>query len=446
MALKLYHTFERKKEVFQPAGKIVGLYTCGPTVYNYAHIGNLRTYIFEDILKRVLKYNHYSVKHVMNITDVGHLTSDADTGEDKMEKGAARDKKSVWQIAEFYTRVFKKNLQDLNILEPDIWCKATDHIKEQIALIKKLEEKGFTYKTSDGIYFNTGKFKKYKKFQGFKVSELKSRLEENPEKKSPYDFALWKFSPQDKKRAMEWESPWGKGFPGWHIECSAMSMKYLSQTFDIHCGGIDHISVHHPNEIAQSEAATGKPLAKYWLHGEFLLINQGRMGKSEANFITLENLKNKGFSPSAYRYFCLTAHYRQKLNFTWSALKAAENSLNKLYNLIATFKQTGNYQEYERKFLAAINDDLNMPKALAIMWKCPLLKFDQVFGLQIKEVIESRKDEGREIHERFKKLLTEREKLRQEKKFAEADKIRETLKKQGYKIEDTKEGPKLVKK
>ncbi|MBI5465966.1 MAG: cysteine--tRNA ligase, partial [Candidatus Kerfeldbacteria bacterium] len=288
LPLKLYNTLGRKKQEFKPLkpGE-VGLYTCGPTVYAAPHLGNLRTYIFEDLLKRTLQVDGFRVKHVMNITDVGHLTSDADEGEDKMEKGAAREGKTVWEIAEHYTDIFKQNLQSLNVLAPDVWCKATDHIPEQIELIRKIEANGFTYQTSDGVYFDTAKLKDYGRLAKLDIKGLKARarVEMNPAKKHPTDFALWKFSPPDKKRQMEWPSPWGVGFPGWHIECSAMSMKYLGETFDIHCGGIDHIPVHHPNEIAQSEAATSKPLARWWLHGEFLVVDAKRMGKSEDNFL-----------------------------------------------------------------------------------------------------------------------------------------------------------------
>ncbi|MDX1709432.1 MAG: cysteine--tRNA ligase, partial [Desulfobacterales bacterium] len=291
MTLYLYNSLTRKKQPFEPiiSGE-VGLYTCGPTVYNYAHIGNLRTYIFEDILKRVLIYNGYAVKHVMNITDVGHLTGDRDMGEDKMEAGAAREGKSAWDIAEYYTRSFKQDIAALNILAPDIWVKATDTIPEQIALIKTLQEKGYTYQTTDGIYFDTSKFKDYTKLSHQDLEALKegARVERNPEKRHPTDFALWKFSPQGSKRQMEWDSPWGVGFPGWHLECSAMSMKFLGEQLDIHCGGTDHIDVHHTNEIAQSEAATGKPFFNFWMHGAFLIIQGGKkMAKSEGNFLTL---------------------------------------------------------------------------------------------------------------------------------------------------------------
>ena len=295
MPLYLYNTLTRRIEEFKSIKKNnVGLYTCGPTVYNFAHIGNLRTYVFEDILKRALAYNDYKVKHVMNITDVGHLTDDADEGEDKMEKGSAREGKTAWELAEFYTHAFRLDMEQLNIIKPSIWCRATDHIKEQINLIKKLEKKGFTYATSDGIYFDTSKLKDYGKLANLQNQELRAGVRVDVgDKRSTTDFALWKFSPKLQKRQMEWKSPWGVGFPGWHIECSAMAMKYLGETFDIHCGGVDHIPVHHTNEIAQSEAAYDSSLANFWMHGEFLLMGNDKMAKSGDNFVTLQTLKEK---------------------------------------------------------------------------------------------------------------------------------------------------------
>jgi len=329
MELKLYNTLSRKKEVFKPLkNKLVKLYTCGPTVYWYAHLGNLRTYIFEDILKRVLKYQGFKVIHLMNITDVGHLTSNQDIGEDKIEIAARKEKKSAWQIANFYTKKFKEDLKALNIIPPNLWAKATDYIKEQIDLIKILEKKGFTYKIEDGIYFDTSKLKTYGRLWPKKMKiKAGARVEMVKGKKNPTDFALWKFSPKNIKRQMEWDSPWGKGFPGWHTECVAMAIKNLGINFDIHCGGVDHVLIHHTNEIAQSEAAFGKILARFWLHGEFLLLKEGRMGKSEGNIITLADLKEKGFNPLAYRYLCLNSHYRSKLIFSWKALKGAQNAL-----------------------------------------------------------------------------------------------------------------------
>lgn len=459
MDLYLYNTLTRKKEKFEPINPpYVGMYTCGPTVYNYAHIGNLRTYIFEDILKRVLLYNGYIVKHVMNITDVGHLTSDADEGEDKIEREAKKERRSAWEIAEFYTEAFKRDIKKLNILEPDIWCKATEHIKDFIDLILILENKGYTYKTSDGIYFDTSKLPDYGKLAGQDLESLLpgARVEYNPEKKNPTDFALWKFSPKDVKRQMEWDSPWGVGFPGWHIECSVMSTKYLGQPFDIHCGGIDHIPIHHTNEIAQSEAAYDKPMAKYWLHGEFLVMGDKKMAKSEGNFVTLSDLEEKGYHPLAYRYFCLTAHYRTPLRFTWTALEGSQRALNRLYENIKRYpkKEVEFHKEYEERFHKAINDDLDMPKALAITWelikddnispeikRATLLQFDKVLGLSLDNPPEIKV----EVPEEIWQLLEERETARKNKDWKKADEIREEIKKRGYIIEDTPQGPRIRK-
>jgi cysteinyl-tRNA synthetase len=326
MMLRLYDTYTRTVRDFEPLHPPeVGLYTCGPTVYDYAHIGNLRTYIFEDILRRVLEFNGYKVKHVMNITDVGHLTSDADTGEDKMEKGSRRTGKSAWEIAEFYTQAFQEDMRHLNILDPTIWCRATDHIAEQIEFIQCIEAKGYTYRTSDGIYFDTSKLPDYGYLARLDIEGLQAgqRIDMG-EKRSVTDFALWKFSSPDERRQMEWDSPWGRGFPGWHIECSAMSAKYLGAFFDIHCGGEDHISVHHPNEIAQTQACYGTRLANFWMHGYFLQLDSAKMAKSAGGFLRVQTLVDRGYDPLAYRFFCLSAHYRAKLNFNWESLDGAE--------------------------------------------------------------------------------------------------------------------------
>ncbi len=392
----------------------------------------------------------------MNITDVGHLTSDADEGEDKIELGAKREKKSAWEIADFYTEAFKKDLKKLNILEPDIWCKATDNIKEQIKLIKRLEKKGFTYKLEDGIYYDTSKFKDYGKLAKLNIKGLKAgiRVEVVKGKKNVTDFALWKFSPKDRKREMEWNSPWGKGFPGWHIECSAMSMKYLGENFDIHCGGIDHINVHHTNEIAQAEAATGKRWVNYWLHGEFLVFDKGKMAKSSGEFLTLEVLSNKGFDPLAYRYLCLNTHYRSVLNFSFEALESAQNAFNNLKEKILEIKKDlkskkSDISKYKDEFLKNINDDLNMPSALAVMWSLIkdkdignkekydlLLEFDSVFGLGFKDF------EIKKISKDLLDLVNEREEARKKKNFKKADEIRDKLEKKGVILEDTVEGVK----
>ena len=331
----LYNTLTKGIERFVPIKKgHVGMYCCGPTVYDFAHIGNLRTYICEDLLKRTLKYEGYEVTHVMNITDVGHLTSDADTGLDKIEKSAEEQKKSAWEISKMYTDFFLQDIKKLNIESPTILCKATDNINEMIILVKRLEEKGFTYRIDDGIYYDTSKFKDYGKLAGMSFDELNkslkagARVEFNPQKRNITDFALWKFSPKDKKRQMEWPSPWGVGFPGWHIECSAMSMKYLGEHFDIHCGGVDHIPIHHTNEIAQSEGATGKKFVNYWFHVEFLLVNGRKMSKSLKNFYTLRDLEKMGFDPLSFRLMVIDSHYRDKIDFTLEKLKKYEKTLN----------------------------------------------------------------------------------------------------------------------
>jgi cysteinyl-tRNA synthetase len=458
--IKLYNTLTRKKEIFKPLkDKEVGLYTCGPTVYWFAHIGNLRTFIFEDILKRVLEYNDFKVKHVMNITDVGHLTSDADTGEDKMEKGAKREKKTAWEIADFYTKVFKEDLKNLNIESPDIWTRATDYIKEQIELIEILEKKGFTYKISDGIYFDSSKIKDYGKLAGKKPKKIKGgvRVKMTSGKRNPTDFALWKFTPPGVKRQMEWDSPWGKGFPGWHTECVVMSAKHLGIPFDIHTGGIDHIPIHHTNEIAQAEAAFCQNLANFWLHGEFLVSKEGKMAKSKGNITILKDLIEKEINPLAYRYLCLTTHYRSKLTFSFSSLKSAQNALNNLYQKIAEItkerKESSKIiKDYKEKFLNFINDDLDTPKALALMWNVLksekitnnekyniLLDFDKVFGLKLSGI------KKKEIPVEIKKLAKEREEMRKEGNWPESDKIRKKIKEFGYSIEDTKDGPKITK-
>ena len=453
----LYNSLSRRKEKFRPIKKgKAGFYACGPTVYFFAHIGNLRTYIFEDILKRTLLYNGYKVKHVENITDVGHLTSDADIGEDKVEKQAKKEKKTAWQIAEFYTKEFKKDLKKLNIIEPNIWIKATETIKDQINLIKILEKKGFTYLCSDGVYFDTSKLKTYGRLWPKKMKiKPGARIKMVSGKKNPKDFALWKFSPKGTKRQLEWNSPWGKGFPGWHTECVVMSVKKLGIPFDIHCGGIDHILIHHSNEIAQAEAAYKKILANYWLHSEFLLLKKGRMGKSEKNIITLNNLSERNINPLAFRYLCLGTHYRKKLYFSWDSLKSTQNSLNKLYEKIKELKienkKTKNkldkllIAKYQSLFLKFINDDLNLPKALSLIWKIIkdkkigsfskerlLMNFDKVFGLGIEKI----KIKTEKIPKQIKELIEKREKFRRNQQFIQADDLRKKINKLGYIIED----------
>ncbi|KMQ51370.1 Cysteinyl-tRNA synthetase [Chitinispirillum alkaliphilum] len=382
--LTVYNTATRVKEPFEPLHEKVNMYCCGPTVYNYAHIGNLRTYIFEDVLKRTLLALGYKVKHVVNITDVGHLTSDADTGEDKMESGALREGKTVWDIAEFYTSEFMRNFKELNLLKPDLWPKATSHISHMIDMIQALEKKGYTYITGDGVYFDTTRFEKYCDFAQLDAESLRAgERVEMGDKRAVTDFALWKFSPKDKKRQMEWESPWGTGFPGWHIECSAMALAYLKVPLDIHCGGMDHIRVHHSNEIAQSEAAMGKPFAKYWLHGEFLVLDKGKMAKSGGNFITLDALKKEGISPAAYKMFCYSAHYRSPLTFSWEGVRASAQSLRNMLKAMAVLGRgegdavsQSSVKDVLGEFWGAVCDDLNMPRAVAAVWD--ILKNDKL--------------------------------------------------------------------
>jgi cysteinyl-tRNA synthetase len=449
MVLKIYNTLSRKKENFKPLHKdFVGIYSCGPTVYWYQHIGNLRTYIFSDILKRVLKYKGFKVNHVINITDVGHLTSDADSGEDKIEKAAQKEHKSAQEIAEHYFSVFDKDLQKLNIIQPDIWCKATEHIKEQIELIKILEKKGYTYKTSDGIYFDTSKFKDYGKFAKLDIKGLQAGKRVGlGEKINKTDFALWKFSEEPGKRMQEWNSPWGVGFPGWHIECSAMSSKYLGEQFDIHTGGIDHIPIHHTNEIAQSECAfEKKPWVKFWMHGEFLTFKDGKMSKSSGKILTISDLEEKGFKPLVYRYFCLTTHYRKQLIFSMENLESAKNSYERLKNIISEIENDKKLNEkYLEEFENAINDDLDMPNALQVLWKLirdeeaegkfeTIKKMDEVFGLKLLE------KEKIKIPAEIKKLADERENARKNKDWKKADELRDKILKKGYQILDGKEG------
>lgn len=460
---KLYNTLVRKKQIFKPIkNKKAGLYTCGPTVYLYAHIGNLRTYIFEDVLKRALEYNGYQTKHIMNITDVGHLTSDADTGEDKLEKGAKREGKTVWEIANFYTKAFKKDIKRLNIKKPDKWIKATATIKDQIDLIKILEKKGFAYKINDGVYFDTTKLKTYGRLWGKKKIDFKAgaRVEIISGKKNPFDFALWKFSPKNTKRQMEWKSPWGIGFPGWHTECVVIGMKNLGIPFDIHCGGIDHISIHHTNEIAQAEAAYNKVFARFWIHGEHLILKEGKMAKSGGNIIILNDLIEKGFNPLSHRYLCLNTHYRSKLVFSWQALKSAQNSLNNLYQRIIEIKEKRTsakiklsiIKTYQKKFQDCINDDLNTPKALSLLWKTIkdsklknqekymlLLGFDKVFGLNLDKIRKT------QAPPEVKRFAEKREKYRQQKNWKKADEMRKKIQAMNYLVEDTSSGPKIKK-
>ena len=452
--LRLYDTYTRSRREFEALHPPeVGLYSCGPTVYDYAHIGNLRTYIFVDILRRVLEFNDYTVKHVMNITDVGHLTSDADTGEDRMEKGSRRTGKSVWEIAALYTSAFKDDLSRLNILEPTIWCRATDHIAEQVEFIRCIEEKGFTYRTSDGIYFDTSRLPDYGYLARLDIEGLRAGARVDVgEKRSPTDFALWKFSPHDRKRQMEWDSPWGIGFPGWHIECSAMAAKYLGTHFDVHCGGEDHPPVHHTNEIAQTQVCYGTRLANFWIHAYFLDIAEARMAKSAGGFIRVQGLIHQGYDPLAYRFFCLSAHYRTRLTFTWKSLAGAAKALNRLRAAAHSWGEPGTIDNgYVDKFAAQINDDLNAPRALAVTWelvksdlpaptkKATLLHFDKVLGLRLAEW----QPVDEVVPDEIAALVQEREKARAAKQWKDADALRDKISAAGYEIEDTPEGPRV---
>lgn len=465
----LYNSLTRRKEEFVPLNPPnVGMYTCGPTVYDYVSIGNLRTFVLSDILRRVLVFNGYQVKGVMNITDVGHLTGDnlgnADTGEDRLEKAAAQEHKTAGDIAKFYTNAFLEDLAKIDVLAPDVMPRATDHIKEQINLIQQIEAKGLTYKTSDGIYFDTAGFeqlgKKYGELSTLDQRKTGTRVEENPEKKNQRDFALWKFSTKPGQRQMEWESPWGLGFPGWHIECSAMSMKYLGETFDIHVGGEDLRQTHHPNEVAQSEAATGKQLVRYWVHGTHLLVDGRRMGKSLGNVYRINDVEQKGFDPLDLRYLYLTAHYRDPLNFTWGSLKAAQTAYERLRDQFQALSAQGTRESlslekdekrirYQEEFERAVNDDLNMPRAIAVLWEALksnipsndkkelLLHFDEVLGLGLEE------QENVQIPSEVQNLLDEREKARESGNFARSDDLRNKIMEMGFVLEDTANGTRI---
>ena len=465
--LHLYNSATHHKDEFKPLNpQQITMYCCGPTVYNYAHIGNLRTYIFEDLLSRTIRLK-YPLKHVMNVTDVGHLVSDADDGEDKMELATAREGKSAWDIAKFYEAKFWQDYDALHCTRPTIISRATEHIKEMIALVKTLEEKGYTYRTSDGIYYDTSKFARYDALVGHaRISGLQggARVEMSDEKRNPTDFALWKFSPKDKKRHMEWDSPWGVGFPGWHIECSAMAMKYLGHTLDIHCGGIDHVTIHHTNEIAQSEAATGEKYVNYWVHGEFLILRSGKMSKSGGTFVTLEVLKEKGYEPLAYRYLCLGAHYRTQLEFSYESLDSAAKSLKNLRALCQQIRQaaqgksaeTEKSRAWKEKFTAAMEDDLNAPKALAVTWeavrsaeltageKLDFLQFaDTILALDLFAAVPA---DSQPLPAEVEALLEERARARAAKDWKKSDELRDAIAQAGYLVKDTPQGQQAEKK
>ncbi len=451
--LKFYNTLGRKKQVFRPIKKgTVGLYTCGPTVYDHVHIGNLRTYVFEDLLRRTLEASGYSVRQVMNITDI----------EDKIIKRANIEKKDFREITEKYTTDFFNDIRKLNIEKAEFFPKATDHIQEMIGLITILVKKGIAYQGTDGsVYFSIAKFKSYGKLSDLKKREIMigSRIAADEyNKEDAQDFVLWKTK---KDNEPFWPSPWGNGRPGWHIECSAMSMKYLGKTFDIHTGGVDNIFPHHENEIAQSEAATGKTFVKYWLHGEHLLVQGQKMSKSLNNFYTLKDLEEKEINPLAFRYLCLLTHYRTKLNFTWESLKAAETALNNLYaqfnelpELPAEKKLSLESRKILKLFVSAAEDDLGLPKAVAILWKTLkdrklnnaekkslIIHFDGILGLRISE----NTLKNREIPTKIKDLAEKRELLRANKQFIQADALRKELERLGYKVEDNAGGPVITK-
>lgn len=456
MKIFFYNTLTKTKEEFKPLeGNEVRIYTCGPTVYKDATIGNMKSYIFMDTLRRTLKYNGYELKHAMNITDVGHLVSDGDEGEDKMIKAAKEEKKTPLEIAAFYTEKFLQDFDRLNIDRPEIICKATDHIKDMEEFVQKLLDNGYAYETSTAIYFDVSKLDKYGLLSGIDLRNQKAgaRVEIDEEKRNPYDFALWIKAPEN--HIMKWESPWGLCYPGWHIECSTMSNKYLGEVFDIHTGGIDLVPTHHENEIAQSKGCTGKIPARFWMHCEFLLIDGGKMSKSLGNTYLVQDIIDRGYEALAYKMMCFTSHYRNKLNFTWEALESSQNALNRLRDGYKKHSEGSSkidgsiIEEYKTKFNEAINDDLNMPVAMSVIWdvvKNPnkskqlaelLLDFDKVLGIDIQK--NDNKQEEK-LPEEIEELVKQRKEARENKDWALSDKIRDQLKEKGYAVKDTKEG------
>lgn len=466
--MKLYNSLSKQLEEFEPIDdNKIGFYSCGMTVYDYAHIGHGRKYVTDDILRRALKYQGFEVKFVQNVTDVGHLTSDADEGEDKLEKGAKKSGKTVWEVAQYFTKHFYDSMAKLNVLSPDIICKATEHIDDQIKLVQKIIDNGYGYDTPEAVYFDVSKFKDYGKLFGQSLNEKQISVREEVKtglhKKNPQDFALWfKRKGRFADHAMHWESPWGDGFPGWHIECSAMSMKYLGDQFEIHSGGEDHKPIHHPNEIAQSESATGKsPFVKYWLHTAFLTVDGTKMSKSLGNFYTIEDIEKRGYDSLALRYFYLTAHYRKKLNFTWEALDAAQVAYSKLIEHVRSFKKHSRNQlseekldkvtNYRNSFNESVDNDLNLPQALAVVWEVVksnipsedkldlLLEFDEVLGLDLRNI------DVEKIPDSVVSLAKKRQEYRQSGDFANADKLRDEIEKEGYTVKDQEDGFDLIK-
>ncbi len=472
--IRLYNTTTRKKEPFTPItpGR-VGVYACGPTVYNYAHIGNLRTFVFEDILMRTLRQYGYRTNYVMNITDVGHLTDDGDQGDDKMVVSSRKMNKTVWEVAEFYTNAFLQDAEALMLTSPDTLCKATDHISDMIDLIQRLEEKGYTYEAGGNIYFSIDKFPQYGAMAKLDLEQMQagSRVDVDTHKKNPLDFVLWFTNSKFESQAMMWDSPWGRGYPGWHLECSSMSMKYLGEHFDIHCGGIDAVPVHHTNEIAQSEAATGKKWVNYWLHGEFLIMgDKKKMSKSDGNFITLQSLREMGYDPLDYRFFLLGAHYRTQLTFSEEALRGAQQARGRLISLVQQLTSpidgkaptmlvgddelSGEAMTLVMSLEEALYDDLHTPRALAIVWQgvkelkerpsdllTLLERADRLLGLG---VFLAKKSE--EIPEEITKLVEDRRIARENRDYKESDRLRDTITAAGYMIEDNSDGTTSVKK
>ncbi len=460
--LVLYNTRTRRKQAFTPLDPgHVRIYSCGPTVYSAQHIGNLRPYLFADLLRRVLEADGYRVTHVINITDVGHLTDDADAGEDKMELAARRSGRSAVEIAQQYTRQWQDDCRRVGCLEAHVLCKATEHIAEQIALARRLEERGYTYRIEDGLYFDTSKFTRYAEFARLDLSaqEAGARIGDVPGKRNPADFALWKFAAPGVRRQQEWDSPWGRGFPGWHLECSAMSSEYLGKTFDIHTGGVDHIAVHHTNEIAQSECAWDvHPWVNVWMHDEFLGFRGEKMSKSTGNIYMLDDLVEQGVEPLAYRYFFLQAHYRQQQTFTDGAIEAAATGYDRLVGQAAELRDTSGESDpaklagFRDRFVAAMRDDLNAPRALAVTWEAVrsrdlvpaerwalLAEFDAVLGLDLARAVP--RTQLQESDPRIDARVADRERARRDRDFAEADRIRDALAAEGITIEDTQDGP-----